>query len=173
MERCALLEDSDVRRLEGTVLTLADADPVEIHYSVNCDAAWRTRSCIVNIDSGGSNETIQLEVDERGSWTRDGVRAAEFDDATDVDLGFSPCTNTLPIRRLALDVGQRARITVVWLRFPELDLIRSDQVYTRLAENAYRYESGTGDFRADLDVDDNGMVTRYGDYWREVVASGV
>lgn len=173
MERCTLVEDAGLERLEGTVLTLLDGDPVEIHYSVTCDPAWRTRSCAVGIETRGSNKTIRLEVDEPGSWTHDGVRVSEFDGATDVDLGFSPCTNTLPIRRLALAVGQRARIAVVWLRFPELDLVRSEQVYTRLSESAYRYESATGDFRADLEVDDHGIVTRYGDYWREIVASGL
>lgn len=171
MERCALIEGADVERFEGTVLTLLDGEPTEIHYSVTCDAAWQTRSCTVTIESHGSTKTIRLEVDERGSWTRDGVRANELDGAADVDLGFSPCTNTLAIRRLALDIGQHARITVAWLRFPELDIIRSEQVYTRLTENTYRYESGTGDFRAELDVDEHGIVTRYGDYWREILES--
>jgi hypothetical protein len=31
-------------------------------------------------------------------------------------------------------------------------------------------ESGTGDFRADLEVDAAGIVTRYGSYWREIGA---
>jgi hypothetical protein len=170
MERCSLLESAEIKRLEGTVLTLLGAVPVEIRYVVTCDAQWRTRSCDVHIEAPGSSRMIELEAGDQGLWIQDGVRIKEFDDITDVDLGFSPCTNTLPIRRLALEIGQAARISVVWLRFPDLDTLRSEQVYTRLAENVYRFDSGAGDFSAILEVDEAGIVTRYGDIWRELQA---
>ena len=83
----------------------------------------------------------------------------------DVDLGFSPVTNTLPIRRLALPVGGEAAVRAAWLRFPELEFVPLEQVYRRLAAERYLYESAGGRFRAELEVDAWGLVTRYGDYW--------
>jgi len=168
MERCSLREGPDGRRLEGTVLTLLDAGPAEIRYAVTCDRSWRTRKCSVHVDHPDGARRIELEADETGSWSRDGVRVDEFEGIADADLGFSPCTNSLPIRRLALAIGEEVRISVVWLRFPELDLLSSDQVYTRIAENLYRFESGAGEFRAMIETDELGIVTHYGDLWREV-----
>jgi hypothetical protein len=167
MERCALLEDVERWYLEGTVLTLLRGDPTEIRYALACDEAWRTQSCSVDIEGTVASESFEFEVDE-GVWTVNGRHERAFDGLTDIDLGFSPCTNTLPIRRLALEVGQSARIAVVWLRFPSLEIVRSEQVYTRLADHTYRYDSGSGDFTAELDVDELGIVTRYGDFWREL-----
>jgi hypothetical protein len=100
-----------------------------------------------------------------GIWTRDGIEQPQVAGAVDVDLGFSPSTNTLPIRRLTLPVGFAAPVRAAWLRFPELQLEALDQVYTRQAERQYIYQSSGGRFRAILEVDDVGFMTRYGDYW--------
>jgi hypothetical protein len=83
----------------------------------------------------------------------------------DVDLGFTPSTNLLPIRRLSLAVGAEASIRAAWLRFPGLELEPLEQVYRRESEHRYRYESGGGRFAAELEVDEFGLVARYGDYW--------
>ncbi|HET9775842.1 MAG TPA: putative glycolipid-binding domain-containing protein, partial [Gemmatimonadaceae bacterium] len=83
----------------------------------------------------------------------------------DIDLGFSPATNLLPIRRLALKVGDTAKVRAAWLRYPEITLEVLEQTYTRTAEDVYRYESGGGKFRRDLKVDERGMVLEYPDLW--------
>lgn len=170
MERCRLSENAQYKRIEGAVLTLVSKAPAEIRYVVTCDSWWKTLSCSVAIQTPESTRTIELEANERRFWMLNGERAPEFDGIMDVDLGFSPCTNTLPILRLGLEVGQAARIPVVWLRFPGLEIVRTEQVYTRVGEAVYRYESGTGDFSAEIEVDALGIVTRYGDFWREVVS---
>ncbi len=85
----------------------------------------------------------------------------------DVDLGITPSTNTLPIRRLNLQVGESADVTAAWVRFPELTVEPLAQRYTRLDERRYRYESTTG-FSAELEVDELGLVVRYGDIWERV-----
>jgi uncharacterized protein len=83
----------------------------------------------------------------------------------DIDLGFSPATNLLPIRRLELAVGAKAAVRAAWIRFPELTIEVLDQVYTRLAEDRYLYESAGGSFRRELIVDDIGFVIDYPDVW--------
>jgi hypothetical protein len=168
MERCSLREGPDQWRLDGTVLTLLGDGPAEIRYAVTCDRSWRTRSCTVHVDHRDVAWRVELEADGTGSWSRDGTRVDALDGITDADLGFSPCTNTIPVRRLAPAIGEEVRITVVWLRFPEFDLLPSEQAYTRIAENRYRFESGAGEFRALIEIDRLGIVTRYGEIWREV-----
>jgi hypothetical protein len=93
---------------------------------------------------------------------------AEF---VDVDLEISPSTNTLPIRRLNLAIGESRELTAAWVRFPELTVEPLAQRYTRLAERRYRYESVVSGFTAELEVDDLGLVVTYEGLWQRVAES--
>jgi hypothetical protein len=41
-----------------------------------------------------------------------------------------------------------------------------EQVYRRTGRTTYRYQSNGGRFRADLEVNEAGLVTSYEDLWR-------
>jgi uncharacterized protein len=45
-----------------------------------------------------------------------------------------------------------------------------EQSYRRLASERYRYESGDGQFVADLTVDEMGLVIDYGEIWSREAA---
>ncbi len=89
----------------------------------------------------------------------------------DVDLGFTPATNTLPIRRLTRAVGEAVDVTAAWVRFPELTVEPLPQRYVRLDERRYRYASSGGAFVAELEVDDLGLVVRYEGGWERVAVA--
>jgi hypothetical protein len=89
----------------------------------------------------------------------------------DVDLGITPATNTLPIRRLDPAIGETVAVTAAWVRFPELTIEPLPQSYTRLAETRYRYASAGGAFVAEIEVDDLGLVKTYEGGWRRIAAS--
>jgi hypothetical protein len=137
---------------------------------VSCDLDWVTRAVHVTALEGRHIQRLQFERDESGVWRSDSRVLAEFEGLSDVDLQITPATNTLPIRRLNLGVGDAADTDAVWIRFPELTLERLAQRYTRTAEDRYRYESRDGTFQADLDVDEHAVVMRYGDIWQRVSA---
>lgn len=140
---------------------------VQLHYAIECDREWRTRSAMVQGMAGGSPIRIALEADGRGNWTRSGRPHPEFEGTFDIDLGFTPATNTLPIRRLRLGVGEQAPVRSAWLRFPELRLETLDQVYIREGDRVFRYRAqvdGTT-FTARLDVDSFGRVLKYEGLW--------
>jgi hypothetical protein len=90
---------------------------------------------------------LALNRDAKGSWTIDGQAVRSLKGCSDVDLGCSPSTNTLPIRRLGLGIGSAKTIQAAWIRFPALTVEKAAQTYTRLDEFTYRYASGT--FEAD------------------------
>lgn len=73
-----------------------------------------------------------------------------LDGCFDIDLGFSSLTNTLPIRRLKLEVGASWPVRAAWVPVPGFDL----------------YESGGGRFVADLEVDEESLVIEYPGFWR-------
>ena len=84
-----------------------------------------------------------------------------------MDLGFTPATNTLPLRRLGLAVGESAAVRSAWLRFPELRHEPLEQTYTREAARTFRYRAIVDGepFVARLDIDAFGRVTRYEGLW--------
>ena len=109
---------------------------------------------------------IELRSDRIGHWEVNGSAAPHLDGCGDVDLGWTPATNTVPIRRLDLEIGDTATIVASWVRFPELDVIANEQQYTRLAPDRWRYRSGDYDFELVTDAA-SGIVLAYGeDLWR-------
>lgn len=153
-------------RLAGTALLREDARPCRLDYEVHCDASWHTRSARVSGWIGAEPVCLELTADGAGQWQLNGAPQPQVFGCLDVDLAFTPATNTLPIRRLNLAIGAAAPVPVAWLRFPELTLERLDQVYSRTGESAYRYESDGGRFVAPITVNESGLVTRYGGLWQ-------
>lgn len=119
-----------------------------LSYEVVCDDDWRTQSTRVS------------------GWLDRAPVSIEILDAETIDLAFSPSTNTIPIRRLNLAIGEEARVTATWLRFPSLTLAPLEQTYRRLGERTWQYSSGT--FTARLEVDAFGLVRRYEGGWEEL-----
>lgn len=106
-----------------------------------------------------------IERDAAGRWEMDGQDVPEVAGALDIDLGFTPATNTLPIRRLGLAVGETEDVTVAWFDPADRRLKPLRQRYARLDAHRYRYSSPDHGFEADLTVDDFGAVTHYPGYW--------
>lgn len=131
------------------------------------DRQWRTRRVDIVITRGDRELRIGMATDGTGNWLVDDQAMDVLGGCLDVDLGWTPSTNTLPIRRLGLEVGAAESITAAWVRIPELTVETSEQTYQRLGERQWRYASGS--FVADLEVDPQGLVLRYGpDLWRAV-----
>ena len=169
-EHCAMTVRDTGLALVGTVLGAEDQVPVRVEYRVLADQAGLTTAAHVRDLRGFEQRTIALTRDAKGNWTVDGKAVRALKGCTDVDLGCSPSTNTLPIRRLRLAIGASHTIKAAWLRFPELTVVKADQTYTRLDEFTWRYASGT--FSAELTVDDEGLVTDYAAWRRTSVAIG-
>jgi hypothetical protein len=169
-EVCTLTIRDTGYSMVGTVLGADAGAPVRIEYQVLVDRAGLTTAAHVRDLRGFATRTLVVERSAKGAWTVDGAAARTLKGCTDVDLGCSPSTNTLPIRRLNLAIGASQTIKAAWVRFPELTVAKSDQTYTRLDEFTYRYASGT--FEAELGVDDDGLVTTYAAWRRTGYATG-
>ncbi|HYC87954.1 MAG TPA: putative glycolipid-binding domain-containing protein [Thermoanaerobaculia bacterium] len=141
-EACRIVGET----LEGAAV-LTDP-PSALTYRVVCDEGWRTRFARVTGFIGP--RTIDLTFEP-------------LPGCVDVDLNFSPSTNTLPIRRLGLAIGESASLTVAWLRFPEMTLEPLAQTYRRVAERTWEYASDG--FTARMEVDAEGLVTSYEGLW--------
>ena len=169
-EHCTITFRDEGLSLVGTVMGADRGVPIRIEYRVLVGAAGETTAVHVRDLRGFAQRTLTLARDAKGNWSVNGAAARALKGCIDVDLGCSPSTNTLPIRRLRLGVGRSKTIQAAWVRFPELSVEKAAQTYSRLDELTYRYASGT--FEAELIVDDDGVVARYADWERTGVASG-
>jgi uncharacterized protein len=165
-EACRLFSQGAEWHLEGTAVFSHAHQPCRLSYLVVCEEKWNTMKAWV---SGWVAETavdIDLVVDREHRWRMNGIEHPTVTGCIDVDLNFSPSTNLLPIRRLNLAVGQEALVEVAWLKFPSFELEPLSQSYSRVDESTYRYESGGGQFTADLKVDRVGFVRNYPAIWQ-------
>jgi hypothetical protein len=169
-EHCTLTLRHGGLSLVGTILGAEGGVPVRVEYRVMADGAGLTTAVHVRDQRGFEARTIALTRDGKGGWTLDGKAARALRRCTDVDLGCSPSTNTLPIRRLLLGIGASHTIQAARVRFPELTVVKAAQTYTRLDEFTYRYASG--DSQAELTVDDEGVVTAYAVWQRTGISMG-
>jgi hypothetical protein len=171
LERFTLWRRDFGWELAGTVVTSLHGEPGEVRYRVECDPAWVTRRVEATALAGEAERSLMLTVDEDLRWARDGEDIPELKGCLDVDLGVSPSTNTLPIRRLQLSAGEGAGVDAAWVGFPNLELERLSQRYSRLTENRYRYRSPGGDY--EIDVDDLGLVVVYHGAFERVPGSEI
>ena len=168
-ERAELSKAPNGWVLSGVVDVTYEGSPWHLEYAIECAGDWRTRHVSIVARNGGKAREISM-LSEDGAWvTHDDGRMSEHSDlgkCIDVDLGFTPSTNLLPIRRLDLALGTSADVSAAWVKFPDLTLHRLDQRYTRLSEQTYLYESAGGSFRRKLTVNASGFVVDYPDFWR-------
>jgi hypothetical protein len=169
-EHCTLEVRSSGLSMTGTVLGAEHDLPVRVDYSVATDDAGFTTAVHVTDQQGFQRRSVNLTRDSSGTWTLAGSHAVDLEGCTDIDLGCSPSTNALPVRRLGLRVSESRTVQVAWLRFPQLTVHRVCQTYTRLDTSRYRYASGA--FEADLFVDDDDLVVRFAEWRRIAIVRG-
>ncbi|MHB8958147.1 MAG: putative glycolipid-binding domain-containing protein [Candidatus Limnocylindrales bacterium] len=169
-EHCTISTRDAGLSLVGTVIGSEGGLPIRIEYRVLADGTGGTSAVYVRDLRGFAQRTLALARSAKGAWTVDGVARRDLKGCIDVDLGCSPSTNTLPIRRLRLGTGAATTIQAAWIRFPELTVQKAAQTYTRLDEFTYRYASGS--FEGELVVDDDGVVAQYLPWERTGVAAG-
>lgn len=165
-EYARILSENAAHFLNGTAIFVFAHQFCKLDYAIECDLKWQTLAARVSGLVGEKAVEIEITVDAKKSWKLNGNEIPETESCADIDLNFSPVTNTLPIRRLNLEVGEKSEVRAAWLKFPGFTLEPLVQTYERLGENLYRYESAGGEFIREIEVDDSGLVTKYPDFWQ-------
>jgi hypothetical protein len=153
-------------RLQGTAVFAYQRQACKIDYDIRCREDWCTASAQVNATIGSRTVDLLIVADANRNWHLNDRRCPGVAGCIDLDLGFSPSTNLLPIRRLALAVGEAAEVNAAWLPFPAMELAPLAQTYRRDEALRYHYESRGGRFARDLGVNQLGFVTDYPGLWQ-------
>jgi hypothetical protein len=160
-ESARLVAQGSAWHLHGTAVFVHDQHPCRLDYAIVCNSEWQTLSARVNGWVGNATISLDIAVDAARRWWLNGTEYPAVAGCSDLDLGFSPATNVLPLRRLRLPVGQQADVRSAWLGFPAFTLEPLDQLYRRIGEATYHYESAGGQFATTLQVNAMGFVTHY------------
>jgi uncharacterized protein len=159
------------RTADSVVLAIDDErGPFRLTYRLSWDESWQLRDAELVLSTERSIRSLRLQTDGTGHW-RDGddQSIGALKGCKDIDIWPTPFTNTFPIRREPLAVGERREFLMAWVFAPDLTVQPQPQAYTRLADRLYLFESLDGsDFRAELPVDEDGIVLDYPDLFRRV-----
>ena len=139
----------------------------QIHYILRISPTWQVRQFLLFRDM--DDPDLWLGTDGHGRWGEmNGAHRPELDGCVDLDLACTPFTNTLPIRRLPLHVGDAADLTVAHVDVETLDVRPDHQRYTRLGEHHWRFEQLSSGWAQEFDVDEHGLVRDYPTLFRRV-----
>lgn len=168
MEYCELIHAEAGHRLEGVVVGVEGHQRYRIEYVVRCDAGWSVRKAAVAATIEGEAKTLQVRLSAEGVWQLSSHLAPYLSGCDDLDLAFTPATNTLALQRLHLSVGSSGTSRAAYVRFPELDVSVLEQTYHRLSEDTYQYETADGSFCNTLTVNEQRFVIAYPPFWKQV-----
>ena len=153
-------------QLRGTTVAVEDEDAWAVGYDIAVDPLWRTTSARVRTLGPSGEHEIEVRVDPDGRWLVDGTPRPDLDGCVDVDLESSACTNTLPVHRLGLAVGDASAAPAVFVRAADLAAERLEQRYRRVGpdeehQRSFDYEAPAFEVRVRLTYDAAGLVVDY------------
>ncbi len=163
-DACRLSPAGEGWQLEGRAAFVHAGEPAQLTYRVSCDAAWHASEGRAHGFVGERAVDIVI-ARTRDGWTLNGAPAPGVEGCADLDFGFTPATNLIQLRRLALGIGQAGPAPAAWLDLDSLALQRLDQTYERRGVSEYFYEAPRFDYRELLVVDESGFVRRYPGLW--------
>lgn len=177
LEHLVLLKDDEGIAANSVILTMGENMPVRILYNIYCDLDWKVNKFDIQIFDG-EHKNIVLQSDGNGKWITDtGESVKKLEGCIDIDISATPFTNTIPIRRLSLKLGESREIKVVYIDIYKFSITAVNQRYTCVESNInafkYRYENLNSGFMAEFFVDKDGLVIDYPDIFKRVCNTGM
>lgn len=165
MDACRFQLGFDGWTISGTAIFLTDGSAAKLTYKVACRSDWSTRTATVCGWLGEKNISISLDRSGAGDWQLNGAPINGVSHLVDVDLGFTPATNTNAIRRLNVQPGQEVETTALWLDTSDWMVKPLRQTYRRKSPNVFAYSSPEHQYFADITTDAFGVVVDYPGLW--------
>ena len=174
-EVAAVELSSDGVRASGTQVGLEPL-PYRLDYRLEAPKRYVTRELDVHVIGEGWSRRLELRHEGAGIWSchaeargrpelgEPGGDAAPLSEALDCDLGLSPLTNLMPIRRHELhEHAGYAEFLMAWVSVPDLGVHASRQRYEHVRPGVVRYvDLGLyRGFAAELELDGDGLVVDY------------
>lgn len=160
-DACGLWRSASGWLLAGTAVFDSDGRACHLRYEVECDDSWRALRASVAGWLGIEAVALSVAGGPGKPWMLNDNVQPQAADCLDIDLGFTPATNLIPIRRLALEINEEADVPAAWLRFPDFVIEPLDQHYRRTGTKAYAYRAPSTGYTGTLEVAETGFITCY------------
>lgn len=158
---CRLLKVSAGWKLQGMAVFVDAGQPCSFAYEVSVDPTWTTRNATITGSRGSKEIDMHVRRTVGGQWRVGAAIQHAVSGCVDIDLGFTPATNMLAVRRLGLAVGQQVEAPAAWLALPSTKLRVLPQTYLRSTKLGYDYEAPTVGYKGRLHVSSLGAVVQY------------
>jgi len=138
-----------------------------VTYVLRLSATWQIRQFLLFRDL--DEPDLWLGADGTGRWGEmNGDHRHDLAGCTDVDLAVTPFTNSIPIRRLKLDVGASADVVAATIDIDALGVVPVRQRYERLTARRFRRTNLDNGEITEFDVDEYGLVHDEPDTFRRL-----
>jgi hypothetical protein len=161
LEQFRITDWIDSIKVRSAIVGQSDETRHGVFYEVSLTPDWTFESILLQRTDG---VMVVLSRGRDGAWYDKQVeRLPELDGCIDIDFEMTPFTNTLPIRRAPLAIGETRTFRMAYIPADTMEPFADEQKYTRLSERMYRFENGEGEdyFTADITVDEDGLVVDY------------
>lgn len=161
LEECRVYDWIESIKVRSAVVSQADETRHGVFYEMSLTPDWMFESIMLQRADG---VMAVLSRGKDGAWYDIQVEEVpELKGCIDIDFEMTPFTNSLPIRRAPLAIGETRRFRMAYIPADTLEPFADEQTYTRLSERVYRFENGEGAdyFTADITVDEDGLVVDY------------
>ncbi len=170
MEYCRIQYNRDAILVASAITGHSGDIPVQIDYNIKLTNDWNVQSFTVNSNIDNVTNVFALHTDGKGTWFNEIQELQDFRGCYDIDIVFTPFTNSLPVNRLSFSDNETKAIDVVYINALEASMTRKQQFYTRLDEHIYHFENNEHDFVADIEMDSDGLVVSYPGLFERVLA---
>jgi len=138
-----------------------------VMYVLRLSATWQIRQFLLFRDL--DEPDLWLGADGTGRWGEmNGAHRHDLTGCTDVDLGVTPFTTSVAIRRLSLAVGDSAVSTMAAVDVDTLGVVPIEQRIERLTARRFRRTILATGERTEFDVDEYGLVHDEPDAYRRL-----
>ena len=137
----------------------------DVQYVVRLSPLWQVRQFLLFRDL--DEPDLWLGTDGHSRWGEvNGAHRVDLDGGIDIELAVTPFTFSIPIRRLALEVGQEAPTVLLDVDVETLGVVPVAAVLHRLDIDRYELDRDSG--ITHLDVDEHGLVLDLAGEFRRV-----
>lgn len=158
---CRLFELSGRWLLNGGAVFIEKSRRCHLQYEVVTDAAWNTKHATVTGFVGKRTVNLRIRASRKQQWFVNDEAQVGVNGCLDLDLGFTPATNLIAIRRLSLSIGEQVDAPAAYLTFPNMRLKVLPQTYRRRGRLEYDYEAPSFAYRGRLKISSLGAVVDY------------
>lgn len=149
---------------EGWTVT-SDVAGENVSYVLRLSATWQLRQYLLFRDL--DEPDLWLGTGGDGRWGEmNGAHRPDLDGCFDIEMAITPFTQTLPIRRLQLKVGDAADITVARVDVQTLGVVPVRQRYHHVGERRYVHTDFGSAVETEFDVDPYGLLQDHEGHFR-------